>query len=78
VDPDIEIDSRTLIERMTAAGIDPDRAHRHIQDGWVRINGEYATSPDQPAGKPLRYVIQPPGPTTEGEDPGRPAATALD
>jgi hypothetical protein len=77
LDPDTEIDSRTLIERMTDAGIDPDKARRHIQDGWVRLNGEYATSPDQPGGKPLRYVIQPPGPTTEGENPVRTADPAV-
>jgi hypothetical protein len=76
VDANAEIDTRTLIARMTDAGINPEKAHKLIRDGWIRLDGEYATGPDQLAGKPHRYVIQPPGPTTEGADPNEPAASA--
>jgi hypothetical protein len=42
-------DQSTVLDRMLAAGINPERAHAHLRSGLVRVDGETVTDPGAPA-----------------------------
>ncbi len=50
-------DTRTVLDRLTAAGIADERARAHLAAGLVRVDGEVADGPDHPAPAPSRVVI---------------------
>lgn len=50
----------TVLDRLRAAGISPDRALHPLQAEYVRVDGEIVTDPAAPAPRPNRVVLQPP------------------
>lgn len=54
----------TVLDRLRAAGISPDRALLHLQAKYVRVDGEIVTNPAAPAPRPSRVVLQPPREST--------------
>lgn len=54
----------TVLDRLRAAGISPDRALDHLQAKYVRVDGEIVTDPAAPAPRPSRVVLQPPREST--------------
>lgn len=49
----------TILDRMTAAGIDEDRARAHLAAGTVRVAGHVVTDPEQACPTPTAWVIGP-------------------
>jgi hypothetical protein len=47
----------TVLDRLTAAGLSPERAQEHLAAGLVRVDGQVADGPDHPAPPPSRVVI---------------------
>lgn len=47
----------TVRDRLTSAGISPDRVDAHHADGRVMLDGEPVADLDQPAPPPARIVI---------------------
>ena len=47
----------TVLDRLTAAGLSPERAQEHLAAGLVRVDGQVAAAPDHPAPPPSRVVI---------------------
>jgi hypothetical protein len=57
----------TLVEMMTRAGINPDRARGFIERGWATVNGERVRDPDRQVHKGDRVVLSdPPEVRTQG------------
>jgi hypothetical protein len=47
----------TVLDRLLAAGINPDRAVEHLRAGRVSVDGTIVTDPEAPAPKPVRVVL---------------------
>jgi hypothetical protein len=50
----------TLLETMTRAGINPDRARGFIERGWATVNGERVRDPDRQVRTGDRVVLSDP------------------
>jgi hypothetical protein len=53
-------DGLTVWDRLTAAGLSPERIEAHLTAGHVRVDGEVATDPHRPAPPPARVVLAAP------------------
>lgn len=51
--------TRTLLERMLAAGLSEDRARAWIAAGVVRVGGVYTDDPDAAVPDGTRWLIHP-------------------
>jgi hypothetical protein len=49
----------TVLDRLLRAGIDAERAQRHLTSGSVVVDGERVTDPNTPAAPPARVVLLP-------------------
>lgn len=49
----------TVLDRLIAAGLDSERAGRHLQAEYVRVDGTVVTDPATPAPRPATVVLQP-------------------
>ena len=47
----------TVLDRLVAAGLSPERIEQHLPAGRVRVNGELVTDPYRPAPPPARVVL---------------------
>jgi hypothetical protein len=52
-----EPEQPTVLDRLLAAGINPDRAVEHLRAGRVSVDGTIVTDPDTEAAKPVRVVL---------------------
>ena len=52
-------DDTTLLDRMVAAGINPEKAVRLIRAGAITLDGELVTDPNVPAPHPSRITERP-------------------
>jgi hypothetical protein len=52
-----EPEQSTVLGRLLAAGINPDRAAEHLKAGRVSVDGTIVTDPDTEAAKPVRVVL---------------------
>jgi hypothetical protein len=50
-------DTVTVLDRLLAAGINPERAVQHLEAGRVSVDGAIVTDPDTAAAKPARVVL---------------------
>ncbi len=50
-------DQPTVRDRLTSAGIRPDRQAEHLAAGRVRVDGVQVSDLDQPAPPPARVVL---------------------
>jgi hypothetical protein len=46
-----------VLDRLLGAGIDAERAQRHLASGSVLVDGERVTDPNTPAAPPARIVL---------------------
>jgi hypothetical protein len=54
---DDSADTITVVDRLLAAGLSPERAEEHLRAGRVEVNGELVTDPYRPAPPPARLVL---------------------
>jgi hypothetical protein len=47
----------TVLDRLIAAGLSPERAQEHLAAGLVRVDGQVADGPEHAAPVPARVVI---------------------
>jgi hypothetical protein len=52
-------DNPTVLDRLLRAGIDAERAERHLASGAVVVDGERVTDPKTSASPPARIVLLP-------------------
>jgi hypothetical protein len=58
-DPTTRTLQRTVLERLSEAGITPQRARAHLKRGWVKVDGTTVTDPDYLAGPPAHVEMRP-------------------
>ncbi|GAA1194984.1 hypothetical protein GCM10009608_33030 [Pseudonocardia alaniniphila] len=47
----------TVLDRLVAAGLSPERAEEHLRSGRVQVDGETVTDGDRAAPAPARLVL---------------------
>ena len=50
---------RTVLQRLSEAGITPQRAQAHLKRGWVRVDGVRVTDPEFLAEPPAQVEMRP-------------------
>jgi hypothetical protein len=50
---------RTVLQRLSEAGITPQRARAHLKRGWVHVDGVTVTDPEFLAESPAQVEMRP-------------------